>query len=71
MLFRSKWIEENKTKVDKDDLKRYEEQQTLVREIVGRFERKGYSDDNAQDREYIVERMQKESLCFQNTCYIC
>ncbi|XP_014558649.1 hypothetical protein COCVIDRAFT_24888 [Bipolaris victoriae FI3] len=54
-----KWMEENKTKVEKDDLKRYEEQQTLVREIVGRFERKGYSDDNAQDREYIVERMQK------------
>ncbi|KAL6158895.1 Peroxisome chaperone and import receptor [Exserohilum turcicum] len=54
-----KWMEENKEKVDKDDLKRYEEQQTLVREIVGRFERKGYSDDNAQDREYIVERMQK------------
>ncbi|RAR04551.1 Pex19-domain-containing protein [Stemphylium lycopersici] len=54
-----KWMEENKSKVEKDDLKRYEEQQTLVREIVGRFERKGYSDDNAQDREYIVERMQK------------
>jgi len=53
------WMEENKSKVQKDDLKRYEEQQTLVREIVGRFERKGYSDDNTQDREYIVERMQK------------
>ncbi|KAL7776874.1 hypothetical protein CFE70_007294 [Pyrenophora teres f. teres 0-1] len=46
-------------KTEKEDLKRFEEQQTLVREIVGRFERKGYSDDNAQDREYIVERMQK------------
>jgi len=54
-----KWMENNKEKTEKDDLKRYEEQQTLVREIVGRFERKGYSDDNAQDREYIVERMQK------------
>jgi peroxin-19 len=53
------WMDKNKEKVEKDDLKRYEEQQTLVREIVGRFERKGYSDDNAQDREYIVERMQK------------
>ncbi|KAG9190520.1 hypothetical protein G6011_08608 [Alternaria panax] len=53
------WMEKNKEKTEKDDLKRYEEQQTLVREIVGRFERKGYSDDNAQDREYIVERMQK------------
>lgn len=54
-----KWMENNKEKVAKDDLKRYEEQQTLVREIVGRFEKKGYSDANAQDREYIVERMQK------------
>ena len=54
-----KWMENNKDKVDKADLKRYEEQQTLVREIVGRFEKKGYSDSNAQDREYIVERMQK------------
>ncbi|KAH9876260.1 hypothetical protein J1614_004139 [Plenodomus biglobosus] len=54
-----KWMDENKDKVEKDDLKRYEEQQSLVREIVARFERKGYSDANAQDREYIVERMQK------------
>ncbi|KAF9693786.1 hypothetical protein EKO04_008330 [Ascochyta lentis] len=53
------WMEKNKEKVPKEDLKRYEEQQTLVREITGRFERKGYSDDNAKDREYIVERMQK------------
>jgi len=30
-----------------------------VKEIVGRFERKGYSDENEDDREYIVERMQK------------
>ncbi len=56
-----KWMEENKNKVDKDDLKRYEEQKTLVREIVARFERKGYSDGDASDREYIVERMQKVS----------
>jgi len=43
-------------------LKRYEEQQSLVREIVARFEKKEYSDGNAQDREYIVERMQKVCL---------
>ncbi|KAF2692187.1 Pex19-domain-containing protein [Lentithecium fluviatile CBS 122367] len=53
------WMEQNRTKVKEDDLKRYEEQHLLVREIVGRFERKGYSDSNAGDREYIVERMQK------------
>lgn len=54
-----KWMEGNRDKVTQDDLKRYQEQMTLVREIVGRFERQGYSDANAQDREYIVERMQK------------
>lgn len=54
-----KWMEENSSKVPVDDLKRYQEQQVLVREITERFERKGYSDDNAGDREYIVERMQK------------
>jgi peroxin-19 len=59
------WMEKNKDKVEKDDLKRYEEQKSLVREIVGRFERKGYSDGNAEDREYIVERMQK--VCFSSS----
>ena len=55
------WMEKNKGKVPEEDWKRYEEQQTLVREIVGRFEEKSYSDGNAKDREYIVERMQKVS----------
>ncbi|KAF2127188.1 Pex19-domain-containing protein [Dothidotthia symphoricarpi CBS 119687] len=54
-----KWMETNKEKVGKDDLKRYEEQQLLVGEITTRFERKGYSDGDPKDREYIVERMQK------------
>ncbi|KAG9242590.1 Pex19 protein family-domain-containing protein [Calycina marina] len=52
------WMERNKGKVPEEDMKRYLEQQTYVKEIVGRFEAKGYSDDNAKDREYIVERMQ-------------
>lgn len=53
------WMEKNKASTSAADLERYQEQERLVREIVGRFERKGYSDDNADDREYIVERMQK------------
>lgn len=53
------WLQANKDSVTKDDLRRYELQQSLVTEIVGRFERKGYSDDNAGDRDYIIERMQK------------
>lgn len=56
------WLEKNEKTTDKENLKRYKEQQVLVREIVGRFERKGYSDGNEDDREYIVERMQKVSF---------
>ena len=44
-------------------LARYQEQQVLVREITARFERSGYSDSDAKDREYIVERMQKVRHC--------
>jgi hypothetical protein len=53
------WLEKNGSKCGADDLKRYKEQQVFVREIVGKFEEKGYKDENAKDREYIVERMQK------------
>jgi peroxin-19 len=53
------WMVINKDKTSKEDLDRYEEQHKLVTEIVRRFERSGYSDSNASDREYIVERMQK------------
>ncbi|OQN99087.1 hypothetical protein B0A48_14948 [Cryoendolithus antarcticus] len=54
------WMEKNGGgKVGKEDMARYREQQVLVGEIVGRFEKKGYSDEDEGDREYIVERMQK------------
>ena len=53
------WMAKNKETTNPNDLHRYEEQQRLVKEIVSRFERKGYSDSNAVDREFIVERMQK------------
>ena len=55
------WIAKNRAVVRKEDLKRYEQQHQLVREIVQRFESKTYSDSNAADREYIVDRMQKVS----------
>ena len=53
------WMEKNKETTPKADMGRYEEQQRLVADIVARFEKKGYSDDNVQDREFIVESMQK------------
>ncbi|OIW29005.1 Pex19-domain-containing protein [Coniochaeta ligniaria NRRL 30616] len=53
------WMEKNKDKVSAEDLKRYEEQQALAKEIVAKFEEPTFSDVNAKDREYIVDRMQK------------
>lgn len=53
------WMTKHGNSTKSDDLQRYEEQQRLVKDIVGKFEEKGYSDSNAADREYIVERMQK------------
>ncbi len=58
------WLEANRERLrgDKDgreELERYEVQRKLVREIVGRFERDGYSDEDLADREWIVVRMQK------------
>ncbi|KAL8797605.1 MAG: hypothetical protein Q9182_007186 [Xanthomendoza sp. 2 TL-2023] len=53
------WMLRNKPRVNVDDLLRFEKQQKLIAEIVGKFEQKSYSDDNAKDREYIVERMQE------------
>lgn len=58
------WMIKNEGTVKEEDMKRYKEQQLYVKEIVERFEAKGYSDDNAVDREYIVERMQK--VCFES-----
>lgn len=55
------WLEKNKAKTPAEDLKRYEEQQALVKEIVAKFEETSYSDSNTKDREYIVDRMQKAS----------
>lgn len=53
------WLIKNKSSTSADDLKRYEEQRTVVAEIVAKFDEPTYSDANAADREYIVERMQK------------
>ena len=56
------WMEKNKATTNADDMKRYSEQQRLVRDIIGRFEKNGYSDNSAEDREFIVERMQQVTL---------
>ncbi|KAL7942185.1 Pex19 protein family domain-containing protein [Trichoderma barbatum] len=53
------WLAKNKDSVPADDLKRYMEQKTIVEEIVAKFNEPTYSDSNAADREYIVDRMQR------------
>jgi peroxin-19 len=58
------WMEKHKDTISEEDRKRYELQQGFVKEIVAKFEESTYSDSNAADREYIVDRMQKVShLC--------
>ncbi|KAH6641710.1 Pex19 protein family-domain-containing protein [Chaetomium tenue] len=53
------WLEKNSEKTSAEDLKRYKEQQTLVKEIVLKFEEPGYADSHKAHREYIVDRMQQ------------
>ncbi|KAM0333402.1 hypothetical protein ACHAQA_002063 [Verticillium albo-atrum] len=53
------WMAKNKEKTPAEDLKRYEEQQVIVKEIVAKFEEPTYADSTPADREYIVQRMQK------------
>lgn len=54
-----RWMSENRGSTSADDLRRYDDQQRLVGEIVEMFEQKNYSDSHAPDREFIVERMQQ------------
>ncbi|KAK6084991.1 Peroxisomal biogenesis factor 19 [Seiridium cupressi] len=56
------WMEKNGKTLKKEDKDRYEEQRRLVGEMVAKFEEPTYKDDNAADREYIVDRMQKKQM---------
>jgi peroxin-19 len=53
------WMEKNGSTVPEADMKRYETQQRLVREIIQKFEEPGYTDENVDSRKYIVDRMQE------------
>ena len=55
------WLEKNKGKLKKEDEERYETQQLVVKEIVGKFEEPTYSDDNEKDRAFVWEKMQQVS----------
>jgi peroxin-19 len=53
------WLEKNKDSTAQQDLERYHTQQSVVKDIVERFEKKDFNDDNKEDREYIVDKMQQ------------
>ncbi|PYH63073.1 putative peroxisomal membrane protein receptor Pex19 [Aspergillus niger CBS 101883] len=63
------WIKENKGKgkVSEEDMARYERQAGVVRQIVSKFEEKGYSDEDPKCREYVWEKMQEVSPAFQTS----
>lgn len=65
------WLQKNKDLIPQEDRVRYELQESLVKEIVGKFEESGYSDSNTESREYIVERMQKVSVHFEGSSFLC
>ena len=62
------WMDKNRSVTSAKDLKRYEEQQRLAGEIVSRFNDEDYSDSNAADRQYIVERMQLVNQSVLSSC---
>ena len=55
------WLAKNEKegKLPAEDMKRYHNQSGIVREIVGKFEETGYSDEDPRCREFIWARMQK------------
>lgn len=59
------WLDKNKDSISKEDLERYKTQQSVVKDIVQRFEKKDFSDDNKEDREYVVDKMQQ--VCHVST----
>ncbi|RVX70257.1 hypothetical protein B0A52_05590 [Exophiala mesophila] len=54
------WLTNNQPpKLSESEHERFSNQRTIVDEIVARFEKASYSDDNGADREFIWEKMQK------------
>ena len=53
------YLSKHKSTLPKAEYTRFQTQQSIVREIVSKFEERGYSDDDPACREYIWERMQR------------
>jgi peroxin-19 len=59
------WIRKNEATESKEDMARYKEQFSIVKEIILKFDEPGYKDEDESCREYIVERMQKVIILFR------
>lgn len=58
------WIAEKQAKkeLSEEDVKRYQMQTRIVKEVVAKFEEDGYSDSDSKCREWVWEKMQE--VCF-------
>ena len=52
------YLAKNKSKLKTEDYARYARQKEIVKDIVNKFEEKGYSDEDPKCREYVWEKMQ-------------
>lgn len=52
------WIKENLPKLSAEEKARYENQFQIITEVVTKFEKSDYSDDNPEHRKYITTRME-------------
>lgn len=52
------WISENSAKLSAEEKSRYQNQFQIISEVVTKFERPDYSDDNSEHRKYITTRME-------------
>jgi len=53
------WLAANRDRITADETRRFEDQQTIVGEIVTKFDDPAYHDEDPEAREYITERMRR------------
>lgn len=60
------WIKEKQGKgeLSEEDVKRYQTQTQIVKDVVAKFEEKGYSDEDPKCREWVWEKMQEVCIFF-------
>lgn len=67
------WIAEKKAKgeLNQEDVSRYQTQTRIVKDVVGKFEEPGYSDEDPKCREWVWEKMQEVCTFPVSSCLFC